>query len=258
MAIFDLTTLPYLARVTAAEVGDMHSQSPSVALYAPGLVCADTAAHRDAAATLYVGFLASVYECWGWLGRTCYAAWQPGADLAPWETALRNRQLLAGTGLSPTWRVTTQRHYWTLVPPLALLWQVEPHKGFLLGYLQRLTTDKSDLSAAQKKTVLAMLRERGAPHRSGQPWRAELAAHARVLQRRRDLTFRLGWLAVLDLEPADQETVQRLQAWNTQWASGLMQVLSAGQASVIAALEAQYLEQRLTVAQELAERLAAS
>ncbi len=35
-----------------------------------------------------------------------------------------------------------------------------------------------------------------------------------------------------------------------------MRVLSAGQASVIAALEAQYLEQRLTVAQELAERLA--
>ena len=38
--------------------------------------------------------------------------------------------------------------------------------------------------------------------------------------------------------------------------SGRMRVLSAGQASVIAALEAQYLEQRLTVAQELAERLA--
>ena len=256
MAIFDLTTLPYLARVTATEVGDMRSPSPPVALYAPGLVCADTGAHRDAAATLYVGFLASVYARWGWLGRTCYAAWQPGADLAPWETALRNRQLLTGTGLSPAWRATTQRHYWTLAPALALLWQVEPHKGFLLGYLQRLTTDKADLSHAQKKTVLEMLHERGAPRRSGQPWRAELSAHTRVLQRRRDLTFRLGRLAALDLEHADRETVQRLQAWHTGWASGRMRSLSAGQVSVITALEAQYLEQRLAVAQELAERLA--
>ena len=77
-----------------------------------------------------------------------------------------------------------------------------------------------------------------------------------MLQRRRDLTFRLGRLAALYLEPADRETVQRLQARNTAWASGRMRVLSAGQASAIAALEAQYLEQRLTVAQELAERLA--
>jgi len=125
-----------------------------------------------------------------------------------------------------------------------------------LGYLQRLTTAKADLSSAQKKIVLAMLRERGAPRRAGQPWRAELAAHARVLQRRRDLTFRLGRLAALDLEHADRETLQRLQARNTAWAYGRMRALSTGQASVSAALEAQYLEQRLAGAQELAERLA--
>jgi len=141
-------------------------------------------------------------------------------------------------------------------PALALLWQVEPHKGFLLGYLQRLTTAKADLSSAQKQTVLAMLRERGAPRRSGQPWRAELAAHVRVLQRRRDLAFRLGRLAALDLDAADRETVQRLPARNTAWAYGRLRALSAGQVSVIAALEAQYLERRLAGAQELAERLA--
>jgi len=76
-----------------------------------------------------------------------------------------------------------------------------------------------------------------------------------LLQRRRDLAFRLGRLAALDLEHADRETLQRLPARNTAWASGRMRALSAGQVSVIAALEAQYLEQRLAGAQELAERL---
>ena len=256
MPDFDLTQLRYLARVTAREVGDTQPQTPLLALYAPGLPCADPDAHRDVAARLHFAFLARPYNRWGFLGPVCYTAWHPGATLTAWETALGHRHLLVGTGLPLTWRSTTQRDYWKLVPALALLWQVEPHKDFLRGYLQRLTTAKQALTEKQERTMVAMLRERGARGYSQRDWPEELAAHTRVLRHRRDLAFRLGRLAALDLAAEDAQLVQHLQAQNTAWERGRLRELSEREARTIAALEAQYVEQRLEAAEALAKRLA--
>lgn len=257
MPPFTLTRLQYLARVTADELDDAHPQTPLLALYAPGLSCMDTGGHRDTAATLNYGYLIHIHDRWGFVGRACYEAYRPQADLARWETALANQHYLMGTGLRSDWRSTTLRCYWTWIPALALLWQVEPHKTFLLGYLQRLTTDKQTLTPNQEATVRAMLRERGAIGRyPADRWAEELAAHSTVLRARRDLAFRLGQLLCLELFTADRETVTSLQAYHTAWEYGRMQSLSARQVSVIRALEAQYLEQRLWHNCQLAETLA--
>ncbi len=255
MVDFAVTRLPYLARVSWQEVGDAHPRAPQLAVYAPGLACADPDAHQDVAARLHYGFLAQPYEQWGFLGPTCYVAWRPGVSLAAWETALEQRHFLAGTGLALPWRSTTQRRYWTLVPALALLWQVEPHKAFLRGWLKRLTTNKQLLTKQQKATLLTMLRERGAARVAGQAWPAELAAHTRILRRRRDLAFRLGRLAALDLAAEDAWRVQQLQAQNTAWERGRMVALPEHTTRRIAALEARYVDARRAAAGQLAKEI---
>jgi len=253
MTHLDLPQLRYLARVTADEVNDAQPQAPLLALYAPGLPCVYHSAHPyETAATLHAGFLVERPSEWGFAGRNCYEQ-RYRVSLAPWQTALRNRHLLVGTRLPPTWRETTRKDYWKLVPALALLWQVEPDKGFLLGYLQRLTTNKQALTEKQEETARAMLRERGA---RGYSRSKELQAHTRVLLARRDHIFELGRLARLPLAPADQETVQDFLARLTGKQGRYPRSLTEGQGRLLRALEAQYLKERLSAAKRLAERLA--
>lgn len=257
---FELQRLQVLAQVQRIDLewkSPLRAATPELAIYAPGLPCADPDGHRDTAATLNYGYLIHIHEREGFVGRTCYEAYRPQVDLAPWETALTNRHYVAGTGLRPDWRSTTLRRYWAWVPALALLWQVEPHKAFLLGYLQRLTTGKQPLTANQEATVRAMLRERGGIMRyPDDRWVEELAVHVMVLRARRDLAFRLGQLLTLDLSAEDLETVENLRMRNMAWERGHMQSLSSRQVSIIRALEAQHLEERLVRNWNLAAELA--
>ena len=178
-------------------------------------------------------------------------------NIQPWRTALKNRHPFAGTKLKPGWRRTTQRRYWKLVPALALMWQTEPHKTFLRGYLKWMTTGKHTLSDKQRDTIIAMLQERGASRKRAWSSTQELAAHTRVILRRRNLAFRLGRLAALDLTSKDGDKVSSLQKQNVAWKHRKrMKSLTKSQEKLIGALEASYRVERAEATRGLAERLA--
>jgi hypothetical protein len=263
MTTFDLYTADYLALVTAADLGLDTSIPgvPTLAVYAPGLICAEVSGHQDAAATLHFGFLAPISResgdrIRGFLGRTCFESRGKSMSLQRWQTALENRQPLTAVEIPLDWRRTTQRRYWKVVPALALVLQVEPQKGFLHAYLRRMTTKKQALSAKQEAVVQAMLRERGAFRQRGWSQAAEQRAHLQVIRRRRDLAFRLGRLAALDLKPEDAEIVVSLRKQNVAWRSRRRWgSLTESQEGLIRCLEARYRDERAEAARALAERL---
>ncbi|MBN2005200.1 MAG: hypothetical protein JXA21_17715 [Anaerolineae bacterium] len=253
MADFALTTLDFLACAGEEDLAYQVMYDPIVlAIYAPGLACADYARHQDGGATLSYAYLAPFRDGWAWLGRECVQHANGAAHPQPWATALDQRHPLAGTALPVNWRATTRRAYWSLVPLLGLLLQLEPQHGMLRGALRRITTGKQTLSARQHTTLQAILRERGAVEFPENRSR-ELAAHRHVLLWRRDLAFRLARLAALDLSITDRETVQSLTAANVAWRNRRMRTLSDAQAVLVGALEARYLTQRLADAKILAE-----
>ncbi len=267
MTTFNLEEQSYLALVRPEEVPSPEGPLVRAAIYAPGLACADYSDHRDAAALLHYAYLISWQGAWDLLGSGCvedryhciYYRRREGLPPQPhlWKTRLDNRHPLAGMGVPHNWQEQTKRKYWRIVPLMGLIIQVEPRdntKGMLHSYLHRVTRDKGDLSKRQKRTLIDILRERGADRMDD--WPKELKAHYKELKRRRDLAFRLARLADLDLTTEDAKTVSDLREENTAWSKGKMQRLSKNQKGLIRALEAQYLEQRVAAMEALAWRLA--
>ncbi|MCP4543454.1 MAG: hypothetical protein GY832_40600 [Chloroflexi bacterium] len=82
------------------------------------------------------------------------------------------------------------------------------------GYLDQVTSDKNEFSPSQKRTLLNILRERGANRQATWNWDRELGAHLRIIKNRRDLAFRLARLAALDLDAKDRVTVESLRAYS--------------------------------------------
>ncbi len=147
---------------------------------------------------------------------------------------------------------------WRLVRLIGLMIQVEPRpntRNLLRGYLDRVTSDKNEFSPNQKRTLLNILRERGANRQATWNWDRELGAHLRVIKNRRDLAFRLARLAALDLDSKGQATVESLRDYNTSWRNRRMRSLTKKQIRLVCALEAKYLEQRVAASQALAQTL---
>lgn len=91
--------------------------------------------------------------------------------------------------------------------------------------------------------------------RDREAWDRELRGHLRAVKTRRDLIFRLGRLAALDLEPGDGETVDSLQAACVQRWEGRMRSLTKAQAHLVVTLEARYFDQRAGASAALAQAL---
>ena len=76
-----------------------------------------------------------------------------------------------------------------------------------------------------------------------------------MIKARRDLAFRLARLAALDLDADDETKVASLQAFNTQRRGKRISSLTDKQVRMVGAIEAQYLDQRIEVADALAQAL---
>ena len=83
-----------------------------------------------------------------------------------------------------------------------------------------------------------------------------MKSYFQVIKTRRDLAFRLARLAAFDLDADDEAKVTSLQAFNTQWRGERILSLKEKQVRMIGAIEAQYREQRIEVADALAQALA--
>ncbi|HDQ73921.1 MAG TPA: hypothetical protein ENN19_17765 [Chloroflexi bacterium] len=260
MAHFQLTQQPYIAAVRPAADDPFR-----LAIYAPGTLCTFWRDHRDATASFNYGFLILVPQwrsapVWRLVGPHCLQNFCSTANPQPWISGLNQRHPLAGTGLPLDWRDHTRRRYWRLTPLMGMILQMEPNHRTLRSILGRMTQAKYTLSAAEKRTLLAILRERGgdvwARAEDQQAWSRELKAHFHVIKRRRDLAFRLARLAALDLSEQDRETVASLQAFQFKWRFQQVRRLSAAQEGLIGALEARYHEQRTDASHALAQSLA--
>lgn len=265
MKPFRLDNQPYIALVRRSDVKTTPDDPLQLAIYAPGTVCFYWLDHQQKAASFSYGFLVygiphswNLEGAWGLAGPSCAGDGMNGINLQPWKTALNQLHPLVGTGLDVDWRRGTQRSYWRLVKLIGLMIQVEPQSSIqdmLRSYLHHITRDKAEFSLKQKRTLLTILRKRGANRQDTWNWNQELDAHLSVIETRRDFAFRLARLAALDLDAKDLPTVESLRAFNTSWRDRRMRSLTAKQKKLVSILEAKYLEQRASVSQALAQAL---
>ena len=119
---------------------------------------------------------------------------------------------------------------------------------------------KRPFSPSEENTLQNILHERGSKERAADPDHEtrdqKLKSYLQVIKARRDLAFRLARLANLDLDADDEAKVASLQAFNTQWWGKRISSLTKKQVRMVGAIEAQYLEQRIEVADALALALA--
>lgn len=255
---FKLDRRAYIAFVRRADVKTTPDDPIQLGIYAPGTVCLYWFDHDRGAGSFYYGFLVWARDCWGLVGFDCAKEHFHGANPQPWETALDQRHPLVGTGLGVNWRNRTLRKYWRLVPLMGMILQVEPNKDILRGYLNRATTRKRTFTPPETKTLQDILRERGSDeHTADHVTRDQkIKSYLKVIKARRDLAFRLARLAALDLDADDETKVASLQAFNTQRRGKRISSLTDKQVRMVGAIEAQYLDQRIEVADALAQALA--
>lgn len=266
MEHFQIDQRRYIAVVRREDVETTPDDPIQLAVYAPGTVCLHWLEHKEKAVSLSYGYLfwAPYHSwsrgCWGLVGSGCLECRLDEANPQPWRTALDQRHYLAGTGLDVAWRAQTRRRYWRLVPLMGMILQVEPRYGILRGYLGRATRDKRPFTDREKKTLLAILRERGGTERAvgkdWETWDRELKSHHEKIKRRRDSAFRLACLAALKLRSGDRTRVESFRAYNTTWRDGRMLVLTDKQVGKVRSWEARCLEQRAEASEALAQALA--
>ena len=261
---FQLGRKPYVAVVQRPDVATTRNDPVHLGIYAPGTCCHYWRDHRQRAATCYYLYLAwdDYPGAWVLTGTECLQYYFPAANQLVWRVGLDQRQASAGAGLAVNWREETRREYWALVRLMGLLLQIEPDLGILRGYIHRATgLGKRPFTPKEKEWLLAQLRQRGGTVRAlgkgdAPGWRRERAAHYRVLQRRRDLAFRLARLGALELSGSDQDTVRSLAACNIRLEAGRLGILTKSPEQLVGALAAQYFEQRQRAAAALAGDLA--
>lgn len=256
MASFNLDDQSYIALARRSDLDISEDAHIWAAVYAPGMTCTAWSLHYDKANTLKYGYLARLGDQWNLMGRNCLINYRSNARPGRWKTMLDNRHPLAGLGVRDDWRSQTRRSYWRVVPMIGLMIHVEPRsrtRKMLRGYLDRITSNKQQLTDAQRQTLWDIICERG--DFVTDDHHGDLDRLYRVLKQRRDAAFRLARLSALHLSAADRERVCSLRKHNTTWRYNRMKQLSDSQLSLLKTLEVRYLEQRREATQALIQRL---